>query len=84
MFRKCERPRCTHYALHCVSTTNHGPKVQVCHYDINWGIQRVTEAKTRWSRIVVTTSSAVVVGDIRAWRTRSITAYDVSRQIKGA
>lgn len=81
MFRKCERPNCNHYALHVVSTTRGGPKVSACHYDTTWAINRVMLAKGRWARITVATSSAVVVGDIWAWRTQSITAYEESRQI---
>lgn len=83
MYYQCERPGCAHYAFHFVSSTGSGPKVRVCHYDTSWGIQFVSRAKKRWSRIVVATHSAVVVGDIQAWRTWSLTAYEESRQIKG-
>lgn len=83
MFRQCERQNCTHYALHVVSSTRRGSKIQVCHLDVLWATGELLRGN-KWSRIEVTTSSEVVVGDIRAWRTRSITAYDESRQIKGA
>jgi len=80
MFRRCELSRCGHYALHVVSSTRPRRKVSVCHIHVLLAIK--TLSVRRWTRISVATSSAVVVGDIRAWRTRSVAAYDESRQIK--
>jgi hypothetical protein len=84
MFRECTRPQCTHYALHVVSAADGEPKVPVCHLDVAWAICQVfIKVGTSRTRISVATSSEVVIGDVLAWRTRGITAYEEFRQIKG-
>lgn len=80
MYHQCERPECTHYAMHFVSTAGRGPKIRVCHLCVSWALSR-NRKRSWWSRVEVATHSAVVEGDIWAWRTRSITAYDEFRQI---
>jgi hypothetical protein len=81
MFRTCSRPKCEHYALHVVSAVGQRPKANVCHHHVEWGVNLIRSMVSWRTHVVVSTSSAVVVEDIRAWRTRSIAAYDEYRQI---
>lgn len=84
MFRQCKYWRCEHYALHEVSAPQHRYAVRVCHLHVEYGVEHVVFFTSRWVKVEVHTDSAVVVGDIQAWRTWSITAYDESRQQIGA
>jgi hypothetical protein len=81
MRRECAREGCHHYALHVVEVVSKGISLDVCHNDMVWAESYIRNRVPRWARLTVRTSSAVVVGDIRDWRTRSLTAYDVLRQI---
>jgi len=81
MVRRCKYWQCKHYALHEVRVPKHCYSVRVCHLHVNYGVEHVLFFTSRWASVEVHTDSEVVVGDIRDWRTRSITAYDVLRQI---
>lgn len=81
MHRLCVIPTCRHYALHMVYTPGRKSRVFACHYHTERAIAELRKVVPWWSRIVVHTSSAVVVGDVRDWRTRELHAYDVLRQI---
>lgn len=81
MLRACVFPECEHYAMHRVTTSCRRYDLMACHVHISWVVNHVDQMIGRWERIFVSTSSAVVVGDILAWRSRSITAYDELRQI---
>lgn len=79
--RTCVSPKCEHYAMHRVTTSDERYDLQSCHVHLAWVVGWVDQLIGRRHRISVSTSSAVVVGDILAWRTRGITAYDELRQI---
>lgn len=80
MFRTCVIPTCEHYGLHRIRTRRSGLDIQCCHGHLSWMMLLLKRMCPR-DHVEVATSSAVVVGDIRDWRTRSITAYDAHRQI---
>lgn len=81
MFRACVVPNCTRYAVHRVSTRPSGLDIQCCQGHLPILVLTLDRVVPR-DRLEVVTQSAVVVGDLREWRTRSITAYDgATRQI---
>lgn len=80
MYRQCVSPPCVHYALHVVTVRKLGLDIRCCNGHLELLLLALERVCPR-THITVATSSAVVVGDVRAWRTRSAIAYDVSRQI---
>lgn len=81
MFRACSRQQCEHYALHVVRAHKHSDEIWCCHYHTRWAIAQIVSMTSKWARVSVTTHSAVVVGDVLAWRTRKLSAYEEFRQI---
>lgn len=81
MYRQCKRYGCEHYAMHRVSAPKYRYEVYSCHLDVEWAVEHVVFFTSKWAKLVVYTNSEVVVGDVRDWRTRSISAYDELRQI---
>jgi hypothetical protein len=81
MVRECAWFKCEHYALHKVRTSDRRYDLQACHLHVGWVAEWVARLSPWTVKVEVSTSSAVVVGDIRDWRTLSITAYDEFRQI---
>jgi len=80
MHRHCELRSCTHYAIHTIRSSD-GWIVMSCHTHFESVYNIVRKFSDWWVKLSVSTSSAVVEGDLRAWRTRSTIAYDVKRQI---
>lgn len=81
MVRDCAWFECEHYALHRVVSSDRRYDLQACHLHVGCIAKWVGRLIPFYVRVEVSTSSAVVVGDIRDWRTLSLAAYDVSRQI---
>lgn len=81
MYRTCDAPSCQRYALHMVTTRISGLRIRSCNGHLRLWLIAIDRCVSRRDTVAVATSSTVVVGDIRAWRTRSIAAYDVLRQI---
>jgi len=84
MYPMCERPRCPHYAFIFVWSPGRALEMRVCSLCTQYAIAYISARVPWWARIALRTSSAVVVEDIVAWRTASITAYDELRQLKGS
>jgi len=81
MYRSCDAPTCNRYGTHMVTTRISGLRIRSCNGHLELWLMAIKLNVSRRDTIAVATSSTVVVGDIRDWRTRSSIAYDVLRQI---
>jgi hypothetical protein len=80
MLRPCDGPNCELYALSKVSTAVPRRTLYICAPHLRWATDQLSK-KWKLSRLVVSHSSALVLGDLGDWRTPTLNAYDVSRQI---
>jgi hypothetical protein len=81
MVRECASPDCEHYAMHRVTSSDGRYDLQSCHVHVSWIAEWVGRLVPWFVKVRVSTSSAVVVGDLRAWRSLSNAAYGELRQI---
>jgi hypothetical protein len=83
MLMPCEYPNCNLYGLHIVSSSKYR-RVWTCNVHLREVIEVVSWASGRWARVTVQQPSALVMDDLRDWRTRMLAAYEVSRHRIGA